>query len=206
MRAHNRFGGHFDFDAQKRRLLEVKRELENPDIWQSPEKAQALGKERAALDYTIGGLEKIFSQLKDADELLQIVKQENDESLADEIKNEISSVLAAVAALEFQRMFAGEMDAHNAYIEIQSGSGGTEAQDWAEMLLRMYTRWCIAWCVNRRLIRAIVVTHLLLLSLFLPKWMMILRLILIWRMCASIRFARAVRAGSMSTKPILRFA
>src|SRR3990167_9755863 len=144
MRAHNRFGGHFDFDAQKRRLLEVKRELENPDIWQSPEKAQALGKERAALDYTIGGLEKIFSQLKDADELLQIVKQENDESLADEIKNEISSVLAAVAALEFQRMFAGEMDAHNAYIEIQSGSGGTEAQDWAEMLLRMYLRWCNA--------------------------------------------------------------
>ena len=137
-----RFGGRFDFDAKKLRLLEVRRELENPEIWNQPDKAQALGKERAQLENNVEGLEKISQRLKDAAELFEIAKSENDESLFQEIKNDVDDIALQVEQLEFQRMFSGEMDSHNAFVEIQSGSGGTEAQDWAEMLLRMYTRWC----------------------------------------------------------------
>lgn len=136
------FGGRFDFDEKKRRLLEVRRELENPDIWQNPEKAQELGKERSQLETNVEGLEIITQRLTDSAELLDIAKSENDEAMLQEIKNDIDDIASQVEKLEFQRMFSGEMDANNAYLEIQSGSGGTEAQDWAEMMLRMYLRWC----------------------------------------------------------------
>lgn len=136
-----RFGGIFDFASKQRRFQEVKRELEDHDIWKNPEKAQALGKERAELEQIVDGLENIATRLVDAAELLQIAKSEDDESLFFEIKAEVEEVASQVEHLEFKRMFSGEMDAHNAYLEIQSGSGGTEAQDWAEMLLRMYLRF-----------------------------------------------------------------
>lgn len=137
-----RFGGFFDIDAKNRRLMEVRRELEDPEIWKNPEKAQALGKERAQLEMNVEGLEKISTRLNDSDELIAIAKSENDEGMALEIKNDVDNIATHVEKLEFQRMFSGEMDSHNAYLEIQSGSGGTEAQDWAEMILRMYLRWC----------------------------------------------------------------
>jgi len=136
------FGGIFDFDAKQLRLLEVSRELENPDIWNQPEKAQELGRERAQLEAVVEGLEKIPQRLVDAAELLDIAQSENDTNLFQEIKTEVDDIAGHVEKLEFQRMFSGEMDSHNAYLEIQSGSGGTEAQDWAEMILRMYLRWC----------------------------------------------------------------
>lgn len=142
MIARKRFGGHFDYDGKKIRFQEVKRELENPEIWQSPEKAQHLGRERAELERVVTGLEKIFSSVNDSAELLEIAKSEQDEKTCDDIKNEIQITESKIATLEFQRMFSGETDPNNAYLEIQSGSGGTEAQDWAEMLLRMYLRWC----------------------------------------------------------------
>lgn len=135
------FGGIFDFDEKQRRLQEVKRELEDPEVWKNPEKAQELGKERASLENIVDGLEKISARLSDAGELLDIAKSEEDESLFLEIKTDVDDVCTHVEKLEFQRMFSGEMDSHNAYLEIQSGSGGTEAQDWAEMLLRMYLRF-----------------------------------------------------------------
>lgn len=136
------FGGIFDFNTKQHRLLEIRRELENPDIWKSPDKAQEMGRERAQLENIVEGLEKISARLSDATELLDIAKSENDENLFRDIQSEVNEVATHVETLEFQRMFSGEMDAHNAYLEIQSGSGGTEAQDWAEMLLRMYLRWC----------------------------------------------------------------
>ena len=141
MSAPIRFGGIFDFDEKQRRLQEVKRELEDPEVWKNPEKAQELGKERASLENIVDGLSKISARLSDAGELLDIAKSEEDESLFQEIKTDVDDVCAHVEKLEFQRMFSGEMDSHNAYLEIQSGSGGTEAQDWAEMLLRMYLRF-----------------------------------------------------------------
>ncbi|EKD76997.1 MAG: hypothetical protein ACD_42C00506G0002 [uncultured bacterium] len=136
------FGGFFDVESKRIRLLEVRRELENPDIWKTPEKAQELGKERSELESIVEGLDTIASRLSDASELLDIAKSENDEPLLQEIKNDVADITMHVERIEFRRMFSGEMDPNNAYLEIQSGSGGTEAQDWAEMLLRMYLRWC----------------------------------------------------------------
>lgn len=136
------FGGHFDFDDKKHRLVEVRRELENPDIWNKPEKAQELGRERAELETNVEGLEKLMQRLHDSDELIAFAKEENDEVMLQDIKQDVDDIAGHVDRLEFQRMFSGEMDGNNAYLEIQSGSGGTEAQDWAEMILRMYLRWC----------------------------------------------------------------
>lgn len=110
-------------------------------MWNEPEKAQALGKERVQLENVVLVLDELTQGLGDAAELLEMAKAENDESAITELGVEVSHYEAAVENLEFRRMFSGEMDSHNAYVDIQSGSGGTEAQDWAEMLLRMYLRW-----------------------------------------------------------------
>lgn len=136
-----RFGGIFNFDEKSRRLIEVRRELENPDIWKNQEKAQEFGRERSQLETVVDGLSQIRQRLQDAQELLDIAKSEEDENLANEVRDEIDNIGSHVETLEFQRMFSGDMDKNNAYLEIQSGSGGTEAQDWAEMLLRMYLRF-----------------------------------------------------------------
>lgn len=134
-------GGCFDYDAKERRLLEVQRELENPHIWQSPEKAQQLGKEKSQLESVVLGLKHLSKRISDAVELIDFLKAEPDEHLFEEVKNEAHEITQKIEHLEFQRMFSGELDENNAYLEIQSGSGGTEAQDWAEMLLRMYLKW-----------------------------------------------------------------
>ncbi len=135
------YGGIFDLDNKKTRLLEVQRELEDPAIWQNPEKAQAFGRERAELEAVVQRLMGLTSAIADAEEMIPLVKQEKDMQLLRELNGEVKQIEETLAHLEFQRMFSGEMDAHNAYLDIQSGSGGTEAQDWAEMLLRMYLRW-----------------------------------------------------------------
>jgi peptide chain release factor 2 len=134
-------GGIFDLDARSERLTEVSRELEDPDIWNNPERAQELGRERARLEEVVQPLTRMFQALRDADELLEIAADEGDEQSIGAIEEDVAHLEADIARLEFQRMFSGEMDAENAFLDIQSGSGGTEAQDWAEMLLRMYLRW-----------------------------------------------------------------
>ena len=135
------FGGIFDLAAKKERLEEVTRELELPEVWANLEKAQALGKERSQLEQVVDGLEKLATGLDDSQELLSIANDEGDPHAAQEIINELEIFEQQLAALEFQRMFSGPMDPNNAYLDVQAGSGGTEAQDWAEMLLRMYLRW-----------------------------------------------------------------
>lgn len=122
-------------------MLEVQRELENPDIWNDPERAQAMGKERVQLENVVNAIDQLSSGLVDTAELLEMAQSENDQQTIDDISQEIDQYQSTVEALEFRRMFNGEMDANNAYLDIQSGSGGTEAQDWAEMILRMYLRW-----------------------------------------------------------------
>jgi peptide chain release factor 2 len=134
-------GGIFDFDRRKERLVEVERELEDPALWSEPERAQALGKERAELSHVVHGLESLIQSLDDSAQLLEIANDERDADSVNTIIQDLQHTEKQLQQLEFQRMFNGKMDANNAYLDIQAGSGGTEAQDWAEMLLRMYLRW-----------------------------------------------------------------
>ena len=134
-------GGIFDYDHKKDRLAEVELELGEPGIWDEPEQAQKLGKERAALELVVKTIETLDSGVSDTGELLELVVEEDDAETLEEVETEIAELRARLEVLEFRRMFSGAMDANSAYLDIQSGSGGTEAQDWAEMLLRMYLRW-----------------------------------------------------------------
>ena len=134
-------GGIFDFDRRKEELEEVNRELEQPNVWDDPENAQKLGQERARLEKIVLTIEELNTSVNDAEELLEMSVEENDEDSINSIIDDLKSLEDNVVELEFRRMFSGEMDACNAFVDIQSGSGGTEAQDWAEMLLRMYLRW-----------------------------------------------------------------
>ncbi len=134
-------GGIFDFDEKKEQLEEVSRELEQPEVWNEPERAQQLGKDKAQLEMVVLTLQKILDGLRDAAELLEMAKEESDQDLLNEIGHDLASLQKELEQMEFRRMFSGEMDRNNAYLDIQAGSGGTEAQDWAEMLLRMYLRW-----------------------------------------------------------------
>ncbi len=122
-------------------MIEVQRELEQPDIWNNPEQAQELGKERASLENVVNTIAKLEESLNDSLELLKLAEEESDEETVNSVVNDLDQHEQHLAELEFRRMFSGEMDANNAYLDIQSGSGGTEAQDWADMLLRMYLRW-----------------------------------------------------------------
>jgi len=136
-----RLGGIFDFDNKAEALEEVSRELEDPDIWNDPEKAQAMGKQRASLEAIVKTILDLDSGLSDAKDLLEMAQEESDQETVDSVTQDLEGFEADVADLEFKRMFSGEMDGNNAFLDIQSGSGGTEAQDWAEMILRMYLRW-----------------------------------------------------------------
>lgn len=136
------FGGIFDVDTKRRRLLEVQRELEDPSIWEDADRAQALGKERVALEHVVVTMDDLTTGLADAEELFEMVMSEDDADALNDLITEVDKYRDQVESLEFRRMFSGEMDPNSAYVDIQAGSGGTEAQDWAEMLLRMYLRWC----------------------------------------------------------------
>jgi peptide chain release factor 2 len=110
-------------------------------VWDDPEKAQALGRERATLEAVVAVLERLQSGLSDAADLFELAVEESDEDTLDVLRADLDAHEQEVHRLEFRRMFAGEMDASDCFVDIQAGSGGTEAQDWAEMLLRMYLRW-----------------------------------------------------------------
>jgi len=110
-------------------------------VWDDPERAQALGRERAALEAVVVTLATLTKRLVDAHDLLELAAEEDDADTAAAVQRDLEGAESELAELEFRRMFAGEMDPANAFVDIQAGSGGTEAQDWAEMLLRMYLRW-----------------------------------------------------------------
>ena len=134
-------GGIFDYSTRQERLIEVQRELEDPNLWNKPERALELGRERAALEKVVHTLDRLGKGLQEENELLELAQQENDVSMIKNISENLSELEQCLAELEFSRMFPGEMDAKDAFLDIKSGSGGTEAQDWADMLLRMYLRW-----------------------------------------------------------------
>ncbi len=134
-------GGIFDYDLKKERLAEVELELAEPSVWDNAERAQALGRERSSLEIVVKTIDDLDSGVADSSELLDMAVEENDESMVADVQSEVDRLEKQLALLEFRRMFSGETDPNNAYLDIQSGSGGTEAQDWAEMVLRMYLRW-----------------------------------------------------------------
>ncbi|WP_329743092.1 peptide chain release factor 2 [Dyella sp. A6] len=133
--------GYLDYATKRERLEEVSRELESPTVWDDPARAQELGRERARLDVVVTGIDELSAGLSDARELLEMAAADGDEETVQSIVGDVEGLEARVGKLEFQRMFSGQMDASNAFVDIQAGAGGTEAQDWAEMLLRMYLRW-----------------------------------------------------------------
>lgn len=136
-----RFGGIFDFANKSEQLEEVKRELEQGDVWSDPKRAAALNKELRALQRVVEGLEALRNTLTDLRELLHLAELEEDRETANAVEEDLNEVEGKIHQLEFQRMFDGALDNSNAFLDIQSGSGGTEAQDWASMLFRMYLRW-----------------------------------------------------------------
>lgn len=137
-------GGIFDYDAKKERLEEVNAELEQPDVWNEPERAQALGKERSSLEAIVDTLDQMRQGLEDVEGLLELAVEADDEETFNEAVAELDTLETKLGELEFRRMFSGEYDSADCYIDLQAGSGGTEAQDWASMLLRMYLRWAEA--------------------------------------------------------------
>jgi peptide chain release factor 2 len=139
--AAGRSGGFFDYDNKSERLAEVSRELEDPAIWNTPDRAQELGRERSRLEQVVTLVDKVTQGLQDAGELLDMAIDENEPSAVKDVERDVAAIEEQVKKLEFQRMFPGEMDAHSCFLDIQAGAGGTEAQDWAQMLLRMYLRW-----------------------------------------------------------------
>ena len=123
-------------------MLAVAKELEDPKIWNDPQRAQDLGKEKKQLDGVVGTLTLLSSGLNDSSELFQLARGEGEDATLAAVETDVGKLEAMVADLEFRRMFANPMDPNSAFVDIQAGSGGTEAQDWASMLLRMYIRYC----------------------------------------------------------------
>ena len=134
-------GGIFDFETKQEQLTEIRRELEAPDVWNDPEHAQQLGQERARLEAVVETIMQLDNGIEESGELLAMVEEEGDESMLEDVHADLAKLNSRLEELEFRRMFSGKMDANNAYMDIQAGSGGTEAQDWANMLLRMFLRW-----------------------------------------------------------------
>jgi peptide chain release factor 2 len=139
--AARRSGGFFDYEGRSERLTEVLRELEDPGVWNDPERAQELGRERTKLEGVVGTLDRLSSGIGEAGELLELAEAEADAGTVAAVQHDVGRLESEIARLEFQRMFPGEMDSHNCFLDIQAGAGGTEAQDWAQMLMRMYLRW-----------------------------------------------------------------
>ena len=135
-------GGTFDYETKRSRLDAILESLNDPEVWDDRELSQKLNQERSSLEKTINLIQLISNRLQDAEVLFDLAINEDDQDTLKELTKELQVCDQEIGQLEVQRMFSGEMDTSNAFLDIQAGSGGTEAQDWANMLLRMYLRWC----------------------------------------------------------------
>ncbi len=135
-------GGIFDFDAKAAKLEVLCRDLEDPDIWKDTQRAQDLGREKRVLEDVVLALRTLGQELKDTLELFEMARTEADDDTLNSVAGDIDGIDHEIAGLEFRRMFNNPVDPNNCFIDIQAGAGGTEAQDWASMLLRMYLRYC----------------------------------------------------------------
>ncbi len=136
------FGGIFDFDKKSEKLEQVNQEMEDPSIWNDQKKAQEMGKEKKALEGVVHVLEKAKADLADARDLFDMAREEGDDDTIEAVSGDLEGVQKIIEAMEFRRMFSNPMDHASCFIDIQAGAGGTEAQDWASMLLRQYLRYC----------------------------------------------------------------
>jgi peptide chain release factor 2 len=134
-------GGIFDFDAKRARLDAVTRALEDPKVWDDARRAQDLGKEKKALEAVVASLTGIDVGLRDAQELFEMARAEEDDEALAAIERDVAGLSKSVGELEFRRMFADPLDPNACFVDIQAGAGGTEAQDWAQMLQRMYVKY-----------------------------------------------------------------
>ena len=140
--ASKNFGGIFDFDLKSEKLEQVNGELEDPAVWDDPKRAQDLGKEKKSLEAIVDSLTSICGGLKDATDLLEMAREENDTDTLMSVEADAHELQKQVEGMEFRRMFSNPLDKNSCFIDIQAGAGGTEAQDWASMLLRQYLRYC----------------------------------------------------------------
>ncbi len=142
LNANPTFGGIFDYEAKSERLQVVNLELENPDIWNDPEHAQELGKEKKSLEKIVLVLSELRQNIKDSIDLYELAEMDDDEATLLAIEEDAKKYAEILQGLEFRRMFSNPADPLNCFMDIQAGAGGTEAQDWASMLLRQYLRYC----------------------------------------------------------------
>ena len=137
-------GGIFDWDVANRRLAELTEKAEAPNFWNDPEQAQKLSRERARLDNLVGGYRRVEQEYNDAVELIELGEAEGDDTVVKEAEATLDRLRTEAQKRELESLLSGEADGNDCYLEVHAGSGGTEAQDWAEMLLRMYARWAEA--------------------------------------------------------------
>ena len=136
-----RLGGTFDVDSKEKEILEIENQLLEKEIWSDIEKSTDLNKRKTFLEKSLITYKDSLNKLSDNKLLLDMALEEDDQTTIKQISDEILEIRPSIENLEFTKMFSGKMDSSNAFVDIQSGSGGTEAQDWADMLLRMYLKW-----------------------------------------------------------------
>ena len=136
-----RLGGTFDVDSKEKEILEIENQLLEKEIWSDIEKSTNLNKRKTFLEKSLTTYKDSLNKLSDNKLLLDMALEEDDQTTIKQISDEILEIKPSIENLEFTKMFSGKMDPSNAFVDIQSGSGGTEAQDWADMLLRMYLKW-----------------------------------------------------------------
>ena len=132
----------FDPAGLKERLGKIEQEMSRDGFWDDPESAQKLMKEKKSIDDRLEELDSLGSQLEDLEVMVEMAEEENDEEMAQEAEESLKSLEKSLEDLRLRTLLNGKYDKNNAIISVHAGSGGTDAQDWAEMLLRMYTRWC----------------------------------------------------------------
>jgi len=135
-------GGIFDPDGKARRVAEIETESTAPDFWNDNKRAQTMLREKARLEEDIESVRRPAREVADAAELLAMAEAEGEASLDADIRAALDAVGKRVSALEFARMMSGDNDRAGAIVTVHAGAGGTESQDWVQMLLRMYLRWC----------------------------------------------------------------
>ncbi|MFG1346753.1 peptide chain release factor 2 [Xanthobacter autotrophicus DSM 431] len=133
---------HLDVGRARRRLAELNAIVEDPTLWDEPERAQKIMQERTTLEDSLGAIDRVEQDLADNVELIELGEGEGDEGVIAEAAASLDGLKAELARRELEALLSGEADSNDSYLEVHAGAGGTDSQDWAEMLLRMYRRWC----------------------------------------------------------------
>ncbi|HAE03799.1 MAG TPA: peptide chain release factor 2 [Rhodospirillaceae bacterium] len=132
---------HLDWDVSTKRLEELNARVEDPTLWDDPTAAQKVMRERSSLETRISGFLDLESGLNDNVEMIELAEAEGDQDLITEAESALGSLRDVAAKQQLQSMLSGEADGNDCFLEVHAGAGGTESQDWAEMLQRMYLRW-----------------------------------------------------------------